>query len=342
MKLCSLVTLALLASSAAPVPATTHVVDVNGGADYTAIIPAVSAASEGDTILVYPGTYTGEDNRNIGRHGMNLVFLAVPDSRAPVTIDGTGTTSDRGFYFHDGEDATTLVHGFTIQNFTAQSGAGIRIVGASPTIESCVFLGNHATSQGGAVYLVTSSSMVSDCVFRGNSAALCGGAVYTLTASPTVTGCLFDENTSGTMDGGAMFCDEGSESILFCTMVENGLNQIRVNHGSGVDLDCCIIANASDGVGVSAYPSTGAWITRSILFGNPGGDVPECQYDEILFEDPLFCDDAVDDYTLCSDSSAVPENNSWLEQVGAFGPTCPPCGTPVESATWGSMKALFR
>jgi polygalacturonase len=41
----------------AVVQASTIVVDLNGGADYTAIQPATDAAAEGYTVLVKPGEY---------------------------------------------------------------------------------------------------------------------------------------------------------------------------------------------------------------------------------------------------------------------------------------------
>ena len=83
-------------------------------------------------------------------------------------------------------------------------------------------------------------------------------------------------------------------------------------------------------------------MTRSILFGNAGGDAPECDHNEIIYADPLFCDDEADDYTLCDNSAAVSYNNIWHEQIGAYGSGCAECESPVEVTTWGTVKALFR
>lgn len=343
MRLCAILTLTLLSFLAAPAPATTYVVDVGGSGDYTTIWDAMSVAAEGDTILVLPGTYTGVDNTNINPSGMNLVYLAETDGRAPVIIDGGGT--EMAFYFHNGEDATTIVHGFTIQNGYGQGGGGIRITNSSPMISDCVFLNNHAYSRGGAIHLSGSSSSVTDCVFRGNSAQSLGGAIASYDASSTViTGCLFDENTvppegSG---GAALYCDGGSETITLCTVVENGPDQITIDGDYGVTISNCIIAFATDGVGVAASYPNNAMVTHCVLFGNPGGDTPECDHFENIYHDPLFCDDTIDDYTLCDDSFAVWYNNAYQEQIGAYESGCPPCGTAVEPTSWGVVKALFR
>ncbi|HYW68454.1 MAG TPA: hypothetical protein VE960_02530, partial [bacterium] len=77
-------------------------------------------------------------------------------------------------------------------------------------------------------------------------------------------------------------------------------------------------------------------------FGNAAGDSLECQHFDNIFEDPLFCDDTVGDYSLCGDSPAYDENNQWLASIGAYGWGCEPCGSPVEASTWGRVKALYR
>jgi hypothetical protein len=50
---------ALLGWLAVPAPATTYVVDSNGGGQFTDIAPAIAAAQPGDVLLVMPGVYNG-------------------------------------------------------------------------------------------------------------------------------------------------------------------------------------------------------------------------------------------------------------------------------------------
>ena len=95
-------------------------------------------------------------------------------------------------------------------------------------------------------------------------------------------------------------------------------------------------------MGIGELAEGTATATRCVISGNPGGDIPECDYDEIIYQDPLFCDDEADDYTLCDNSTAVDYNNIWTEQIGAYGSGCPECESPVEVTTWGAVKALFR
>ena len=346
MKYCAILTFAALIAIVLPAHATTHYVDVGGGGDFENIWGAITASVSGDTILVAPGTYTGPNNRNLDPYGKNLVFLAETGGRLPVTIDCEG--SGQAFYFHQGEDATTLLSGFTITG-AYNSGTGGAITasgtpGASPTIEDCAFLDCRSNIGGGAIAFYGSSSSVSNCVFRGNSAQYRAGAVYASGSSLTIQGCLFDENLTDTDEGGgALYLHSGNDVVEYCTIVENDHDQILI-YGSTSDVRIanCVIANGTSGVSVGVNASGGGLVTRCVLFGNPGGDEPECDYLVNIFHDPLFCDDLADDYTLCDDSFAVHYNNMWNEQIGAYESGCEPCATPVEPATWGAVKALFR
>lgn len=48
--------------------ATTHTISLDGSADFTAIQDGIDASSNGDTVLVYPGTYY----ENITYNGKNI------------------------------------------------------------------------------------------------------------------------------------------------------------------------------------------------------------------------------------------------------------------------------
>ncbi len=99
--------------------ATTWTVDDDGKADFDNIQAAVDAASDGDEIVVMPGTYTSTQDG----HVVNMLGKAVtlrsndpsdPNVVAATIIDGEDTR--RGLACFNEETSETIISGFTITN----------------------------------------------------------------------------------------------------------------------------------------------------------------------------------------------------------------------------------
>src|SRR5580658_9359314 len=97
------------------IPASANTLSVGVGATYATIGAAVSAASNGDTILVVAGTYTGTGNYNINvTKSISILSLS---GASVTTIDMTGASaSDIRNVFTISGDATVAILGFTIKN----------------------------------------------------------------------------------------------------------------------------------------------------------------------------------------------------------------------------------
>jgi predicted outer membrane repeat protein len=337
----------MLSALAIPATATTYTVDVNGGADYEEIRPAMNAASNGDTVLVQPGTYTGELNTDLTPYNKDVVFLANSSDRAPVVIDCENSEHTRAFYLHYGQTDSTVISGFTIMNANNSSGGGGITVstGHSATIVDCIFIDCYSNQSGGGIALFGSTATVRNCTFHGNSALYRGGALYTTQGSATIEGCLFYDNSCVQENdgGGAIYSSIASDRIEKCTVVGNGKDQVVLSSSTGAVVTNCVISHGTAGLGIDDGGASGTdEVTHCVLYANADGDSIGCAHHHNLFVDPLYCDDTVDDYTLCDDSLALEYNNGWSEQIGAFEAGCEPCGSPVEAATWGAVKALFR
>lgn len=110
---------------------------------YTTIQRAVDAASEGDTILIADGTYTGAGNMDIELYGLNLVIIS---ENGPEDCIIDLQSQGRAFFIHRGETEATVIEGLTISHgmtfntgANRRQGGGILIDRASPTIRNCVF-----------------------------------------------------------------------------------------------------------------------------------------------------------------------------------------------------------
>ena len=143
MKIC----LALLILVLLPLTgmAATLVVTPDGDGDYATIQAALDAADSGDIILLDPGTYRGEGNRDLGCQGKSLTIRSGGMSAADCVIDCGGGPGDphRAFHFQGRGDTNVEIHGLTVTGgytegaWPSDAGGGILCSdGASPLIRS--------------------------------------------------------------------------------------------------------------------------------------------------------------------------------------------------------------
>jgi len=178
---------AALAAIALPAPAAVLTVDWNGTGDYETIQPAIDAAGEGDTVLVYPGTYTGDGNRDLAFGAKNIV-LRGRNGRDETFIDCQNQPSHHGIYLNNtGQDTTCVIEGLTIeyaQNAApGDPGGGVRLRGSSPKIIDC---------------------RIRYCVVNGGAG---GGGIYCLAASPVLVNVEIIQNWASY--GAGLHCGEG-------------------------------------------------------------------------------------------------------------------------------------
>jgi hypothetical protein len=186
-------------------------VHASGNGDYPNIQDAVDKAEANDTILLSDGQFTGARNTNIDFGGKDLVVKSISGDPSNCVIDCSSdleTPVSRGFIFQNGETSRSKIVGITIRLGQARGekiphdrGGAIRISNSSPTISSCVFVGNSA-SAGGAISFNNSSSIIQDCRFEQNT-AIRGGAIFIFKSTTTIESNGFFNN-SATYGGAAM------------------------------------------------------------------------------------------------------------------------------------------
>src|SRR5216683_5050490 len=138
--------------------------------NFSTIQSAINAASNGDTVLVAPGTYV--ENINFSGKAITLTSSSGP---AVTIIDGNhnGTVVT----FNHSETASSVLSGFTIQNGFQNGGfgAGITITSASPTISANVITGNHAAGANG-IYVNAGSPLITNNTIANNDQAGAGSS----------------------------------------------------------------------------------------------------------------------------------------------------------------------
>ncbi|QOJ00348.1 MAG: right-handed parallel beta-helix repeat-containing protein [Phycisphaeraceae bacterium] len=223
---------------------------------FATISSAVSAAQEGDTILVSPGVYREVvwlEGRNItirSTDGPGVTFIS-------GDLDGD-EVADVGpvFLTEAGETASTVLEGFTLTHSTDNGngyGGAVVITNSSPTIRRCVITNSVAEGAAGGATIDQSSSLFEDVDFIGNTSP--GGAgAFTVSVLTDVTfrRCTFIGNSAEGGYGGINVASRGRARFESCLIAgnfaEGGQGAGAIESQARADfVNCVFTGNGSDG-----------------------------------------------------------------------------------------------
>ncbi len=247
--------------------------------EYGTIQAAIDAAIHWDTVIVADGIYTGDGNRDIDFLG-KVITVRSENGPEKCIIDCNGTEDNphRGFYFHSGEDANSVLSGFTITNGYASYGGGIYCSGSSPTLTNCTFSSNSADEAGGGVYNYGESLTLTNCTFSRNSADWSGGGMSNVGGRLTLINCTFSGNSA--YNGGGMDNWYNTPVLINCRFSGNWAES-----GGGIDnfnnrptlINCTFAGNSANygGGGISISHFSNLTVTNCIFWGNAADIGPE-------------------------------------------------------------------
>ncbi len=261
MKLSALaVALSFVVVSSAAHAATTWYVDNTpgdawnppAGTIYATIQAGIDESAPGDTVRVYPGTYTstGAEVVNLRGKAITLEAALIYDTTNPATwaeIDGENVR--RCIVATLNEGSSTIVRGMRIYQGRASAGGGMYVVNGSPRIEDCWFANNVATggvASGGGLRLLNSTSAIDSCFFESNSAGVEGGAIFNAGGAIMVSGCDFTRNFASR--GGGLFTREDAATISACVFSDYA-----------VSASCCVAG--VHGLGAYALDSAASFLS---------------------------------------------------------------------------------
>jgi hypothetical protein len=226
--------------------------------DYPTIQAGIEASSDGDTVLVQPGTYV----ENINFNGHNIVlgslFFTTGDTTyiAETIIDGNDDGSV--IICESGEDTTTIIIGFTIRHGNAPGGGGILCDNnSSPEITNNNITDNIANAGfygqpagggifclddsnpliafnnisrnlvilgwlgvGGGISCIRSSPIIRNNVIRENITPWSGGGIHANRSNSVISeNDISDNNTA--LHGSAIYCYGGNLSIVNNIITDN-------------------------------------------------------------------------------------------------------------------------
>ncbi len=338
----ALLAIALSAPVVPSVDAATHRVP----AQFVTIRAALEASAAGDTVLVAPGTYTGDGNKELGFGGLDIVLLSEAGPEATI-LDAGG--AGRAFFLAGGETTAAVIDGFTIRNGNVNvSGGGIALIGSSPTVRNCDITGNLAP-EGGGVSIVNGFPRFLNCTIRGNFSAGAGGGVLASGGSPEFMFCTITGNAAAA-GGGVHASGGGGLNITGCTIAGNnggGQGGGVLVAGQPAAIQGSIVWGNCASAGSGLYAGAGSSVDRtcSDIDATSGpGTLPISP--SLRFADPLFCEPvdcalaptSAGDYGLQASSPVFEDFECGT--LGSFGVVCDDVAT--EPSTWSRIKAFRR
>lgn len=292
-------TMLLVLLLSTPSLASTITVAPDGTGDYTTLQDAIDAASNGDVILVAPGTYTGEGESVIDFDGKSIT-LRSEQGPAQTVIDAQDARRGIAVVNISDEMQVVTIDGFTIKqgvpvphdyNESGQArhwesfdGGGMLCVSTENaghelanseridcTVIDCIFEANNAR-RGGGVYSMAGDVSLNDCTFNDNSADENGGGVYEKSTSSSVTTCTFNENHA--VRGAGLQC-AGETTLNGCFFNDNEASAsgggVQDEGAASTLANCIFNGNSTEGDGGGLHTSTSSSVTGCIFEHNEAG-----------------------------------------------------------------------
>ena len=226
--------------------------DINDGMSSSTAVRTIKQAIEiskttcyENIILVAPGVYAGENNRNLDFAGYNIKICSTAGaSTTIIDLENQG----RFLILSNGENASeSWLDGFSIKNGNSDNGSALNLNKASITVKNCIFQKNSASSNG-TIYLTNStglqinnahfldnsasrgasiagnnakSIMISNVFFAGNHTSSNGGVLYLDDSDITIQSSRFTNNQGGG-SGGVIYMTDSTSQITVINSLFNG------------------------------------------------------------------------------------------------------------------------
>jgi len=253
---------------------------INVPNDYSTIQEAIDASSDGDTIMVSPGTYIESTTLQIINKQVSIISTSGPEE----TII-SGNNSHRVLYIENPINSEIVFEGFTVSDGIPGSDNHASAIKVESGKVNChnLIIENNGNGGGNTVAYGSGidNTFFRDCIIRNNSVENYAGL-----RSSTNIRCILYGNSG--WNNTCVLLDGYSEN---CVVYNNG-----GGYGSGLaggNAVNCIFWNNSGNAG---------WNAESIKYSNvQGGHSGEGNIDS----DPLFTDPGNDNFTLLAGSPCI-------------------------------------
>ena len=231
---------------------------------YSTIQFAIDQSVNGDSVIVFPGTYY----ENIIYNGKNIILTSLFSRNrdtsfiSSTVIDGGAIGTHSVVRVHNGEVSAQL-KGMTIQNGLTVVGnggaAGINISGSSLEMDYIIIQNNISTNAPGAInlYFANKASIITNSIIRNNQSGTVsgvGGAIYTWNSNIHIRNCEIYGNKAN--DISAICFHQGSQNSsnfpIVNTLIYNNSSTTRsIYSEDGLTLINCVVADNIGYIGIN-------------------------------------------------------------------------------------------
>ncbi len=183
---------------------------------------ALSQATDGDTIYLAQGTYTGSGNnllyidKSIALYGGWNGAATGPVVRDPAAYPSTLDGENARRVVSIAANATPTLDGLRLTNGSAGDGGAIYANGAAPIVSGCHIFNNTALYSGGAVYLNNSPNarLTGNWIYGNTANTYYGGGIYIRNGANTVLANNTIHDNTANQGGGGVYLDSSDNSVL--------------------------------------------------------------------------------------------------------------------------------
>ncbi len=324
-------------------------VDINGndttgdGSEtnpFATIQHAINMSQDSDMVVVHPGTYYENINLNSRKIILASLFYTTYDTSFISNTIIDGSSSGSVVTFSSGEDSTTIICGFTIQNGSnlpvgkgggisctnsstpmilhnhirwnsAYFGGGISCDWTSPTIIGNLIEENSGDEYGGGIACYKANPLIKDNVIRANTVAEWGAGIACYYSSARIINNQITRNTGAIRGGGLYFAaNEASGSYI----QDNTIARNSSINGGGMYFYAC---GSPDVINCICWDNNASNEGNEIFVNSAAPDLHYCNVKDTVWTgsgnisfDPLFRDPNYGDYRImsvsCGDSASSP------------------------------------
>lgn len=273
--------------------------------DYETIQAGINASSNGDTVLVHPGTYYEHVDFQNRQITLSSLWLTTGDTSyiSQTIIDGD---DDPGYIIKidTNQDISTVVSGLTVQNANGgpfNPGVAISCHNTSPIIENCIIQNNtNHDDYAAAVDCYGFEGKIRKCIIKNNAALLgagimlynsggtvkrnqilgngrgAGGGIYCFNSTTFIRDNFFDGNISyGDSQGGAGICISNSTVDVYNNTFINNYSLVggglSIHNSSESVISYNIFVNNDAATNGGAIYSRGGLFVNNTIEGNSAG-----------------------------------------------------------------------